>query len=300
MLNGKHPSEQLADPLGVPPGCTAVPINPDGSANMPKIECIPVMSKDKANANVAASRARGYLNFLHLPEVGRRKDCSLAIVAGGPSLKANIEKVRTFRTVMSASTVHDYLIERGIHPRYHIMFDPCEHANGDAALGDNLHYFNRLSSTCTYLISSHSEPAIFDHFRDVPVALWHAYGDVDDAVVAGEGSITGGCTAALRAISMAIILGYWDIHFFGLDSCFFGEESHSYSQSEPLPNRVNVRIQETGQTFDTTVAWVAQAQQFFTMLEQHGTKFRPTVYGDGMISHMFRAMTQPFPGKLKQ
>lgn len=293
MLNGQHPSTQLAEPLQVPPGCMALPVELDGSVKAPKIECIPVMAREVANANVEKSRALGHINFLHLPEVGRRKDCPIAIVAGGPSTRDHLERIRTFRTIMSASTVHDYLIERGIFPRYHVMFDPTPHANGDPALGSNMGYFNRLCSTCTYLISSHSDAAIFQHFAEVPVAVWHAAGDIDEKIVPGEGAITGGCTAALRAISMAIIMGYWDIHLFGLDSCFSGEDSHAYPQNEPLSQRVQVKIEETGQAFDTTVAWIAQAQQFFNMLQAHHGKFRPTVYGDGLIAAMWRQMQRP-------
>lgn len=260
------------------------------------VKCIPILSKERATANLIENRKRGLPNFLGLPEVGKRKNTPIAIVAGGPSLKSRLDQVRKFRVVMAAATVHDYLVERGIHPRYAVLFDPCLYADNDQAKGSNIDgYYDHLSDTCTYLIASHCEAAVLDKFTDVPVALWHPAGDVEDSVLNGEGAITGGCTAALRAAIMAILLGYWDIHFFGLDSSYLGDESHAYTSDTPLHPRVQVKI-DGDKEFDTNIAWVAQAQQFFTLLQLHQNKFRATVHGEGLIPEMFRYAARPKPG----
>src|SRR5215472_9025403 len=98
----------------VPPGCISLEPGPDGTIKVPPIPCVPVMDKATATKNAVATEALGYLNFLQLPEVGKPKNTALALVAGGPSMKNYLEKIRTFRTIMSVSTTHDYLIERGI------------------------------------------------------------------------------------------------------------------------------------------------------------------------------------------
>ena len=42
----------------------------------------------------------------------------------------------------------------------------------------------------------------------------------------------GGCTIGLRSISIAILLGYTNIHFFGFDSCLDTDGTgHAYSLS---------------------------------------------------------------------
>jgi hypothetical protein len=61
-----------------------------------------------------------------------RHDGRVAIVAYGPSLKHTYQYLRTERKtfgtkIVSVSGAHDFLIERGIVPDYHIEVDPREH-----------------------------------------------------------------------------------------------------------------------------------------------------------------------------
>lgn len=253
------------------------------------ITCIPVMPRDEANRNIAVSLAAERHRFFHLPEVGKRKSTSAAIVAGGPSLVGQLERLRTFPVIVAAGTCHDFLVQRGIRPRYAVVYDPYvrAHDKHESAAGSNLAYYRHLSDTCTYLIASHAEPGLFDHFSEAAHAIWHAAGDADEASYKGEPALTGGCTAALRAITIAVLLGYWDLHFFGLDSAYAGEQSHAYEQSDPLPEAITVKI-EGGRQFRTNLAWIAQAQQFFQGVELHGRQYRPTVHGDGLIYEMIR------------
>lgn len=254
------------------------------------IHCIPVMGREEANRNITASLATDRPRFFSLPEVGKRKSTPACIVAGGPSLLGQLEKVRTMGTVIAAGTSHDFLVERGIRPRYAVVFDPYAqaHAGHVATERSNLAYYRRLVDTCTYLIASHAEQAVFDHFAEVPHVIWHPAGDADEVTFQGEPALTGGCTAALRSITLAVLMGYWDLHFFGLDSAYAGEHSHAYEQEDPLPEAVKVKIEGSNREFRTNLAWIAQAQQFFRGVELHGRQYRPTLHGDGMIYEMAR------------
>ncbi len=257
---------------------------------MQDISCIPVMNRDEANRNIAASLAADRHRFMQLPEIGRRKSSACAIVAGGPSLLGQLEKLRTFPVIIAAGTAHDFLVTRGIRPRYAVVFDPyaAAHDRHEPTEGSNLSYYAHLQDTCTYLVASHAEQAVFDHFAEVPVAMWHAAGDSDEVFHRGEPALYGGCTAALRSITIAVLLGYWDLHFFGLDSAYAEDQSHAYQMNDPLPERVAVRLEGSPREFQTNLAWIAQAQQFFKMVELHGRQYRPTVHGDGMIAEMIR------------
>ncbi len=254
------------------------------------ITCIPVMPREECNANITASLNADRHRFMQLPEVGRRKSSACAIVAGGPSLLGQLEKVRTFPVVIACGTVHDFLVTRGIRPRYAVVFDPYvqAHDKHEPTQGSNLSYYAHLVDTCTYLISSHSEAKLFEYFAEVPHAIWHALGDADEAYIRGEPALSGGCTAALRAITIAVVLGYWDLHFFGLDSAYSEDQSHAYEMTDPLPEQVTVKLENSPREFKTNLAWIAQAQQFFKMVEMHGRQFRPSIHGDGMIYEMAR------------
>jgi len=253
------------------------------------ITCIPVMPREEANLNITASLNADRHRFMQMPEVGKRKSSPCAIVAGGPSLLGQLEKVRTFPVVIAAGTCHDFLVTRGIRPRYAVVYDPYvqAHEKHEPTQGSNLSYYGHLLDTCTYLIASHGEPKLFEHFAEVPHAIWHALGDADDAMFRGEPALSGGCTAALRAITIAVLLGYWDLHFFGLDSCYADDDSsHAYAMTDPLPEMVKVQLEGGGREFKTNLAWIAQAQQFFKMIELHGRQYRPVVHGYGMIYQM--------------
>src|SRR4026208_971828 len=82
--------------------------------------CIPDWLRDE-QIKRAIARVSGRI------QPGERKDEPVAIVGFGPSLNDTWEQIKGFKTVISCSGSHKFLVERGIKPTFHVEVDPREH-----------------------------------------------------------------------------------------------------------------------------------------------------------------------------
>jgi hypothetical protein len=224
-------------------------------------------------SNIEKSFERNLPRLHHLPQYGKHDDRPLAVVAGGPSLDKTFDELAEFDRIMVCGSAHDYLIGRGFVPTYSAVCD------ADISTTD---FMKLPDHRCCYFIASMCHPALFDLLTGHRVVLWHSFqGDLD--CFCGEPAIMGGCTITLRAINLAIVLGYKNLHFFGLDSSFV-ENEHCYESQPSSP--VTIEARAGGKVFKTTPPWLAQATHFAEMYRNMSHLFTPTVHGDGLIAAM--------------
>ncbi len=177
-----------------------------------------------------------------------RHDGRVAIVAYGPSLKQTWQYLKTekraFGTkIVSVSGAHDFLIERGIVPDYHIEVDPREHK---AWFTRNPH------PEVTYWIASCCHPALIDNLLDkgCKVALWHVYNSDTDRTIVDENGpdpkgwlICGGGSVACRATNVMYTRGYRSFSMYGMDCSFEPTGAqHAGDHSGKLHPTWNVRV----------------------------------------------------------
>ncbi len=204
----------------------------------------------------------------------------IAVVAFGPSLKDTWEKIKDFKTIVSCSGSHKFLIERGIIPTYHVEVDPRAHKIG--LLGDP-------HPDVQYLPCSAVHPDYLRHLikHNAKVTLWHVFGAEDASqriMPKGEWMITGGCDAGLRAMTLSRFLGYTNLHLFGFDGSSPEKGGARHAAFHPNPNRAVKEVEYDGRTFYTTPAMLEAAKGLFHELEQL-PDVTPTFYGDGLIQH---------------
>ncbi len=215
---------------------------------------------------------------------GRRP---LAIVGGGPSLRQTINELREFEDVMVVGSSHDYAVGQGITPKYAVV---CSARNDEGESPKD--YIKYPRYYCEYLLASCCHPSLFDALCDQNVTMWNNGGRVDVDLFNGEPYITGGSTVTLRAINVAIVLGYYDMHFFGFDSCFESvEENHAYYAGKNSIEHEIIKVRvgaENGREFLTHTAWLIQAQHFQEVLQHTGHLFNPTIHGDGLIAEIMK------------
>lgn len=217
---------------------------------------------------------------LHLREdYGKAKDKPLAICAGGPSLADHLDVVDDFADIMVCGSAHDYLISENIVPTYSVQLDGGIEAR---------QFFNYRHSSIQYLMASQCDPSMFKGLPRSQVSMWHAVGCVGNEYFHGDPAIGGGCTTTLRAMCVAIMLGYHDLHMFGFDSSFEDVNSqHAYDYEEWGSNLTSFLVNvDGGRAFTSNGLFLAQAQQFQEMCKNFGHMFEPHVYGDGLIAHM--------------
>lgn len=229
-------------------------------------------------ANVATNMQRDVLRLHKMPSYGKFKGRPLAIVAGGPSLNLTLDELRAFECVMVCGSAHDALMRHGFVPDYAALCDadPIE-----------LDFLQLADHRTVYLVASMCDPSVFDHLDGHRTLMWHAF--QGDAKMFGDElphAIQGGSTVTLRAISLAIMMGFSDLHFFGLDSSFEDRE-YAY-EGNPESTEPIIEAKVGNRIFKTTPGWLAQATHFREMAINMAHFFKPTVHGDGLIAAMLK------------
>src|SRR5216684_936305 len=158
---------------------------------------------------------------------GRR----IALVGGGPSIKNTIYELMDFTTIIVCGSAHDWVQANCPRvPTYCAVCDP------DPVMAN---YLRAPDHDTKYLISSHCNASVFDALEGYDVTMWHCWpigaGDQDARDFLQEKTprwvgIGGGCTVGLRSLTIALMMGYSELHFFGFDSCMgmSDDEHHAY------------------------------------------------------------------------
>lgn len=227
--------------------------------------------------NIAYNKNRDICRLHTLPMYGKYQGgAEIAIVGGGPSLIDTMDELRGMKNIMACGSSHDFLVSRGIYPRYAVMCD------ADKSEAD---FVKNPILDCIYFVASCCDPSVFDALEGYDVAMWdNDQGDHEIFAPYERHAIQGGCTVTLKAINIAIMIGFiGKHHFFGFDSSFTDSE-YAYegnpTNGRPLLVKVNDRI------FKSTTGWLAQAVHFRDMVLGMPHFFTPTVHGDGLIAAM--------------
>lgn len=265
-------------------------------------------------ANIVSSLKRKLPEIEQLPEFGKSKlNEPFAIAGGGPSIQYTVEELRHFRTILAAGSSHDWLIEHGIRPTYTLILDP------DPAAAN---YLKKPDLTCNYLVASCCDAKVFDRLAGYPVTRWHSAGSDPewymkawkDAGIDDDKKpiIGGGCTCGLRAISIAMVLGYRNLHFFGLDSNLDLNSGahHAYEfvdpENEHLGDVVPMRLvprdgdPSNGRLFHVAKYMMAQLWGFGDLISKFGQHFDVTVHGDSIIHEFMRMRREAIAQKAKE
>lgn len=235
----------------------------------------------------------GLPRLQNLPEFFKVKgfDVPIAIVGGGPDLANQLDELRKFRTIISCGSAHDFLVKNGIIPTYAAICDP------DPV---GLNYFTIPHTETKYLISSGCNPLIFKHFDNFQRVIWHCHSDdfkgKTEELEPDYMGVGGGCTIGLRAISIAMMLGYSNLHMFGFDSCLHGhsQEGYSYKLSTQTEEEnkgtvfaIKMSLKEEWgpreQVYFCLGYHIAQAEHFKGFWANHRDYFTPTFHGKGML-----------------
>lgn len=151
------------------------------------------------------------------------KGQAIAICGGGPSL-SRLDQIKELRAiqkkggkVLAINRTHDWLFTKGIAPWGGILLDPVPAVASYMTPRRGVRYY----------VGSQCHPSTFDNFDkpDVQKIIWHATSvpELQDELNAHERLFcvpANGSTCGLRAILLAYIIGFREIHLFGFDSCF--------------------------------------------------------------------------------
>jgi hypothetical protein len=188
------------------------------------------------------------------------------------------------------------LIENNIIPTYAVNCDPSPISAG---------YFTKPDTETKYLMASNTDKKTMEALNGHQIIMWHCHSDEVAKKIFELGydkydAIGGGCTVGLRSISLALCMGYSNLHFFGFDSCMSedGEYHHAYDWAD-LGEEENLidktyKIQlgpsngpETDKYYHVAGYQLAQLDNFKQFYLSNRQYFIPTFHGGGALSDYF-------------
>ena len=246
----------------------------DATAKQKVEYCVPLWVRDE---QIKLAIARG---LPHIEKSYQFRNEPIALVCFGPSLNDTWEEIKQYKYVMSCSGAHDFLVQRGIIPTWHVEVDPREHKVG---------LMGPPQPETEYLIASTCHPKVFDHLKDAKVKLWHVFDAEADALRTlprGQWALCGGCSVGLRTMTIARFLGFTDQHIFGMDGSARGEESHAgVHPHNPKKFRTTEYPKGSGRTWLTTSSMLEVAQGTWHELNQM-PDVKATFHGEGLVQAM--------------
>ena len=216
------------------------------------------------------------------------------IVGAGPSAVNFVEKIKGFSnqpltTFFSVNGAHQWLIERELKPKIHVLFehdvDTCRTSLG--GLPD---------PEVVYYVASHCSPDVFRELHGYRYILWHAfiplqeYQDAINTHFPGEFMVAGGYATFFRTLTIAYLLGYRDFDLFGVDSSF---ESNSHLDGYPTSNvEESISVwgvdprDDTIRKFTSQGGLAFQASEFIKFCEQYHKDIKLRVHGDSLLRYL--------------
>lgn len=239
------------------------------------------------NAAIPPSVFRRYITInmeRGLEEIvqGEPKEGPLYIVCSGPSLRDTWQELldengKPRGEIWALNAAFDWLCEKGIRPNYGVCLAPENPI---------LNYFQRIDIGDRFLFATTTHPALVDRALDrgAEVTLWQSAQPTDWNLPSLPGPLVfGGGTVGTRALDMAYILGWRDLHVLGMDACL--SVDGRLSVDTQIADADRKRLQTflyNGRAFVALPSYARQVEDFASII-------RPlkdaaiTLYGDGLL-----------------
>ena len=224
-----------------------------------------------------AAKANGWQMLRRIP--AHKK--FISVVCYGPSLKETWRYIP--RPIMTVSGAHDFLLERGIVPDYHVDCDPREH---------KIAMLKTPHKDVHYTMATVCHPSAWEKLKGHKVSLWHLHNgpETDEWLKANDPRtppVGGGTTAGSRALQVASLLGYERFHIFGMDCSYESAEArHAGPHLGKKQNAIEVYTGD-GRKFLSSPQMVEAAREMLMMIQNY--EIWLYFHGDGLQQHMIRS-----------
>lgn len=233
----------------------------------------------------------------HLPQLDTHNGVA-AIVGAAPTIEDYKEKIKKIKDnelniVMSLNGTHDWLINRGIVPNIHVMFEIDAKCVADLC-GGPAHkdvYYYVCSHCCENL---HKE--LENHHR----VLWHCFDEPPEYqaliknLFPNEFMIGGGHVTFFRCMNVAIILGYRNFELFGCDGSYEGGRSH-YEGYHSYAGETDMEVLAGGdglplKRFKTNPSLSFMVHEFLRFCEANQSGLKIKVHGNGLMRYLHQGV----------
>lgn len=235
--------------------------------------------------NIKANVAK-YTDFVQESKPHGRR----AIIACyGPSLKDTWKQLQAEAKdcdVISVSGSHDFLLSKGIIPRYHVECDPRKHKADNIVQGH---------PDVEYLLASIVHPAVFAKVEGCKIRLWHSVDGQQAVRIRDElhneaPIIFGGGSVGLRSMSVMFRRGYRKLSIYGMDCSFSDDATEKWAgphaQKENHKDAPLYRVAYNGRAFSTSPILLSYLTDFSDMIKRmasHDPSLEIRLRGDGLL-----------------
>jgi uncharacterized Rossmann fold enzyme len=198
-----------------------------------------------------------------------------SIVCYGPSLKDTWHLIK--RPIVSVSGAHDFLVERGVVPDYHIDCDPRAHKAKMC----------QPQKAVTYLMATVCHPDWWPKLAGHNVRLWHLINGNDLETVAWvlqndpkgvDCMISGGSSVGMRAMEVMAALGFRRFKFHGMD-CSYLTDRHAGPHLGKNQDKIFVKAGD--RVFQTTRQMLEAAIEMEEFIKTQDAEL--AFFGDGLM-----------------
>ena len=208
----------------------------------------------------------------------------MSVCGYGPSLAETYRSINPALPIMTTSGAHDFLLDRGITPTWHIECDPRPHKT---------FFIEKSHPDVTYLIASVCHPDMFRKLlaKKRNVVMWHAVTDVYKEQLSalreieyGAHMVGGGSNAGLRAMLLAYHMGFRDIDCHGIDFSY-GNDNKVWAGEHSGQQHYMMEVECNGRIFWSSDTMMNACQDFFELMHSRymgGCHF--ILHGEGLLA----------------
>lgn len=234
-------------------------------------------TNEEISHNISYSLSLGLTEFGPSP---CKHDGTFVIVGSGPSLLNQVESITQERLkgrpICAINGAHDFLVDNGLTPDLFLTTDP-------RAMPQN---FKRKNDKTVYLIASRCHPDTFKELKGKHIVIWHAWMDNEEAdfiISRNKIGIGGGTTSGLRAVNVAYVLGYRNVHMYGLDSCLDDKGAKRFCDGPMTDEVKKIDVIVGGKRFLCNMAMAQQASDFQSIYDVM-PDVHIEIFGGGLLS----------------
>lgn len=208
-------------------------------------------------------------------------------VAYGPSLIDTWKQVKGKGDIFACNGAFDFLVERGIVPRYHVICDGHECTTS---------FVQNARDDVVYLIASQCHPSLFEALKGRKVALWHSYAGGKEAEILNHWNkknwivISGGNSVGMRSLNLQWAMGYRKHHVYGIDGCYIKGQDHATHQDFGNGDISGLEPVFVGDRKYWAAKWMREQNQLIPdicgMLKTAGSKV--IWHGDSLAYHAWK------------
>lgn len=263
---------------------TAIPLQ-----STEKISSFGAWDDDRRLENIKANLGR-VSKRIHL-ERGTNHGGKVILVCYGPSLKYTWPEIqkeadKDGAPIVSVSGAHDFLIDRGIVPKFHVECDPRPHK------AKNL---NKPQQGVAYYMASVCHPDAITKLLNYDLWLWHLCNGMTSIKQMHELEpnaqlVMGGGNAGLRAIALFYALGYREFSIHGMD-CSFESDKTQHAGEHAGKRQIVIDVKAGERWFKSSAVLVSYVEHFKETMK-HAPDAEFWFHGDGLLQHYCKLMTK--------